>query len=108
MDWNLFQYFYNNKDEPFTMSNPCRFDMAKLIVPDVFVEVDLIRAMATMYDSASRKIRTVEGTILVDIIPMEIVNFLGLTRQAVVDIDTKKFEQEYQLRRKHYREKEVQ
>lgn len=82
--------------------------MDKLIVLDLFVEVDLIRALAPMYDPSSKIVRTTKGIILVDISPMEILNSFSLARHARVDIDDKRFEHRYQLRKEHYREKEVE
>src|SRR5271156_1087777 len=44
--YSLFSYFYNNADKPIPVSNPWISGLGRLLVPDVFLDVDLFLELA--------------------------------------------------------------
>lgn len=61
----LFRYFYKNADSLVPVSNPWTSGLEKLIVSDVFLDVDLLVELANNYDPLSKTIRKVDGLALV-------------------------------------------
>lgn len=49
------------------MSNPWTLHVGKLVVPDVFIELDLIRMLAKRYNLEMNIVRSAEGLIMADL-----------------------------------------
>lgn len=60
---SLFWYFYNNRDEKVPRSNPWNLDLVKVIVPNVFIDVELIKVLAHNYKKETRTVRGIDGTL---------------------------------------------
>ena len=54
--WDLFWYFYEKRVEKIPVLNPWTLDLAKLIVPNVFIDVEFIKVLAQYYHLATRTI----------------------------------------------------
>ena len=52
------------------------FDLGKLVVPSVFMDYDLLEAIAINYDQASRVVRNIDGVPLIRI-SISLVNRLS-------------------------------
>lgn len=52
---SLFWYFYNNRDEKMPLSNPWKLELAKVIVPNVFIDVELIEVLTRNYKKKKPK-----------------------------------------------------
>lgn len=62
--FSLFNYFYKNFDKAIPVSNPWTCGLARLIVPDVYIDVDLFLDLANHYDVLSKKIKINDRTAL--------------------------------------------
>lgn len=73
------------------------FDLGKLVVPSVFMDFDLLKAVAKNYDQAVRVVRRVDGVPLLTISPEEIQEVFGLEplTDYHVPIDLQGLEREY-------------
>lgn len=67
----------------------------------------MIRFLAENYDDATKTIRKHDGTILVDINKMTIVDSCGLSTQELTTIDLDMFQGDYGRRKRTLRENEV-
>ena len=69
------------------MSNPWTLDLAKLIVPNVFIDVEFIRVLAQSYHPATRSMRFPDGSPLVVLTKAAIIECFDLNKQALSKID---------------------
>jgi hypothetical protein len=78
-------------------ANIWNFDLGKLVVPSVFMDYDLLEAVARNYDQATRVVRRIDGEILITISPEEIreVFRLGPFTEYHVPINLEDLEKEY-------------
>lgn len=53
--WDLFWYFYSKRNKEIPVSNTWMLDIARLIVPNVFVDVEFIRLLAKHYHLATKQ-----------------------------------------------------
>ena len=58
---SLFWYFFANSIEKEPKNNPWRFDLEKVVVPNVFVDVELINVLAKHYEPSTRTVRKLDG-----------------------------------------------
>lgn len=94
--WELFQYAYKRLDYHRPSNNLWACDLGKLIVPNIFVEVDLIKAVVECDDPDLRIIRRKKGTPLMDITKSHIVRTFRLNPSATVSIHFNALCQEYE------------
>lgn len=80
--------------------------MEKLIVPDVFVDVELIQTLTKNYHPVT-KTRMASGDPLLVVTRSTIIDCFMLKRQAITKIDFLKFEQDYNRLWKTYRRDEL-
>lgn len=50
----LFWYFYKNKLEKVPISNPWNINLGKLIIPEVFIDIDLKKVLIKEYNPTSK------------------------------------------------------
>lgn len=60
----LFKYFYHNRERKIPVCNPWKKNLAKLIFPKVFIDVDLMKALFQCYNLATKSFHNRDGTIL--------------------------------------------
>jgi hypothetical protein len=65
--WNLYWYFYRNRNDKVPTSNPWTLDVEKMIFPNAFVDIELIQALAQIYHAPTKTIRLPSGGCLVDV-----------------------------------------
>lgn len=56
--WSLLQGWFGNKNAHIPICNPWRLDMGKLIVPNMYLDIDLLKANVANYDPIVRVVRT--------------------------------------------------
>lgn len=73
------------------MGNPYNLDMGKLIVPYVYIDVELLKEVAANYDPVIRMIRTFDRIKMVRVTKEEMVEVFKLTEwsEDMVKIDEK-------------------
>ena len=64
---NLFKKRFTERKLFAPHANKWNFDLRKLVVPSVFMDYDLLEAMAKNYDQATRVVRRVDSEILITI-----------------------------------------
>lgn len=77
------------------------FDLGKLVVPNVFMDVDLLMTITKSYDPTIKVVRRIDGECLITISPKEIREVFGLgpLSDYHIPIDLKGLEKEYLSRR---------
>lgn len=83
---DFFWYFYKNRDGKVPVSNPWTLDLAKLIIPNVFVDVELIQVLVENYHPVIRIVRMLIGNPLLVITRLTIVDYFMLNKQAITKI----------------------
>lgn len=73
--WDLFWYFYEKSDEKILVLNSSTLDLDKLIVLNVFIDVEFIKVLAQYYHPATGTIRMLDGSPLVALTKEEIIVF---------------------------------
>jgi hypothetical protein len=95
---SLFHYFWNNRVKPAPICNPWDLNMAKLIVPDIYVDIGLIRELAKNYCPVARVIRKKNKETLVSIDRRSVAEVFGITGALCTDIDLTKIKADYAKR----------
>lgn len=78
MGFELFKYFYNNKEKKILVCNPWKNNLAKLIFLEVFVDVDLMKALIQSYNPATKSFHRRDGTILCTLDCASFIEAFGL------------------------------
>ena len=93
----LFRRWYGQRNAPHPFSNGWRYDMGKLVVPNVFLDVDLLLAVAARYDPVTRVIRDNDGEVLLNVNADVIRRVFDLSENGslLVQIDLEEMKQEY-------------
>jgi len=81
--------------------------LVKLIVSNVFIDVDLIKALAHSYHAPTKTVRLPNGECLVDISRDAIIKCFNLNKQVVTEVNLVKLEQEYKSLRRTYQSDEL-
>lgn len=102
MGWNLYWYFYRNRNDKVPTSNPWTLDLAKQIVPNIFIDIELIKALSHSYHSPTKIFRLPNGGCLVDVSREAIIKCVNLNKQVVTEVNLVKLEQEYKRIRRKY------
>lgn len=63
----MFRIWYGQRNFPHPFSNGWMYDMGKLVVPNVFPDIDLLRVVAMGYDLVTWVIRDNDGRVLLSI-----------------------------------------
>ena len=74
----LFKKWFSERNLFAPHANIWNFDLGKLVVPSVFMDYDLLEAIAKNYDQTLRVIRRDDGEILITISPEEIREVFNL------------------------------
>lgn len=74
----FFKYFYYNREKKILVRNPWKMKMAKLIFPEVFVDVDLIKTLFHCYNLATKSFHKKDGTILCKLDHESFIDAFGL------------------------------
>src|SRR5271156_670981 len=93
--FSLFSYFYNNADKAIPISNPWISGLARLSVPDVFLDVDLFLELANHYDVLTKTIKRNDGTNLLVLNRNSFMQAFGLFSTMSTRIDIKKQQKRY-------------
>lgn len=62
--YELFMYFFYNRVERVPICNPWMRNLAKLIMPNVFVDVDLMKELIRSYNPITKCFHRYDGSIL--------------------------------------------
>lgn len=85
--WTLFGYTYKRGHMPRKISNLWTSNLGKLVVPNVFSNMDLVKALERYYDVDNRVIESRKGSLLLEISRKEIIESFSLNPLASVTID---------------------
>ena len=85
--FNLFMHFYQNRTENILVYNPWNRNMEKLIFLEVFVDVDLLKALIKSYNLATRTFQKHNGSILCTLDLTSFIEAFGLEGHMDVPID---------------------
>lgn len=87
--FNFFMHFYLNRTLNLPICNPSNMNMAKLVFLEVFIDVDLVKALINLYNPATKSFHRHNGSILCTIDKTSFIEAFGLEGQmdAPIDID---------------------
>lgn len=94
--WSLFMHCYGKRASKVPISNVWMYDLGKLVVPNILMDVDLARKIASHYDENSRIVREENGGELIQIDNASISKVFGLKLATNKVIDVDQFKQKYQ------------
>lgn len=90
--WQMFQHWFGNRNLGSPFSNLWDLNMGRLIVPNVYMDVDLLKDIASKYDLVSRAVRAYDGVVMVKITSEEIEKVFDLhernSNMLPLDMDT--------------------
>lgn len=93
--YTMFTYFYNNRGKSIPICNVWALGMAKIIVPNVFLDVDLIIELARLYDPISNTIRKSDQSALVTLDRGSFMKAFDLYSSSSIEIDLKGEREKY-------------
>ena len=98
---SLFKKWFAERKLYAPHANIWNFDLGKLVVPSVFMDFDLLEAIAKNYDQATKVVRRMDSEVLITISPEEIreVFSLGPLTRYHVPINLIELEKEYMSKR---------
>ena len=76
---DLFKSWFSQRNKGTLLSNVWEFDVGKLVVPVVFLDVDLLVSLAKRYDPLTKVVRNFAGDRLFSITPPVIREIFNLT-----------------------------
>ena len=77
-NYELFRYFYCNLKEKILICCPWKKNLAKLIFPKVFLDVDLVKALNKSYNPATKSFHRHKNTILYKLDHASFIKDFGL------------------------------
>lgn len=89
----LFHYF--RRDNPTTISNPWKTGLGKLVVPNVFVNIHLLKLLVRNYNANKRCIMLPDGTSLVHFAKATIQEVFAVDLEAELPLSFVDLEEEY-------------
>lgn len=78
--WELLYSWFKNINLGIAVGNPLNCDLGKLTVPNVYMDVDLLKVVANNYDPVTRTIRNYDEKEMVKITKKEFSCVFKLTR----------------------------
>jgi hypothetical protein len=63
----MFRLWFGQRNLQHPLCNGWKYDMGKLVVPNVFLDVDLLRVVASRYDPDSRTVRDRDREVLLTV-----------------------------------------
>lgn len=100
-------YWYQKRNDKVPASNPWTLDLAKLIVPNVFIDIELIKDLSNSYHAPTKTARLPNGGCLFDVSRDAIIKCFILNKKVVVEVNLVKLEQEYKRLRRTYQSVEL-
>lgn len=91
----LFYYFYCNKEKKVSMCNPWKKNLAKLIFPQVFMDVDLMKALFQCYNLVTKSFHKKDGTALYTLDQESFMEAFGLSGAMGQPIDLKDLQRRF-------------
>ena len=88
-------YFYQNRIEDVLVCNLWNRNMAKLIFPEVFIDVDLLKALINSYNPITRAFHRHNGSVLCTLDRTSFIDAFGLMGQMDVPIDTADLQEKF-------------
>lgn len=85
-DKKMFPFHYIRRNDLMSISNPWSTGVRKLTVPNVFVNIDLLKLMARNYDATKRCILLPDGTVFIHFAAATIQEVFGLNSEAEVPL----------------------
>ena len=76
--YDLCMFFYQNRIENVPVCNPWNKNMAKLIFPKVFIDVDLLKALINSYNPITRAFHRHNGSVLCTLDRTSFIEAFGL------------------------------
>lgn len=104
---DLFKLGFSQRNAPHPVSNIWHSDLGKLVVPSVFLDVDLMIQIAKSYDPITREVRDVKGQLLIKLSAEEIRKVFRLSEPSgsLENIDFEELRQVYDAQRNYFRGK---
>lgn len=87
--FELFYFFYCNQDKKVPICNPWKKSLAKIIFPEVFIDVDSMKAMFQCYNLATNSFHRNDGTIMCTLDRESFIEAFGLTGAMGQPLDLK-------------------
>ena len=85
--YEFFMYFFYNRFKKVSSCNPWVRNIAKLIFPKVFIDVDLVKGIMKTYNLATRSFYKYNGSILCMLERPSFIEAFGLERKMSEQID---------------------
>ena len=85
--YELFWFFYVNRNKGCPVSNPWDKNLGKLLAPEVFLDVDLVKALVKAYELATRTFYNADRSILCCLDKIAVVEAFGLDGPMSKKID---------------------
>ena len=92
----LFYYFYCNREEKIPICNPWKKNLAKLIFPEVFMDVDLMKALFQCYNLITKSFHRRDVTILCTLDRESFIEAFGLTGAMGQPLDLKDLKRRFE------------
>ena len=93
---SLFWYFFANRNEKEPINYPWRLDLGKIVIPNVFVDIELINLLDKHYEPTIKIVRKLDGMPLLVITKSCVEQYFRLSTQALTKIDIEHSKNEYQ------------
>lgn len=91
----MFLYHYSRRSKPTPISNPWTTGLGKLVVPNVFVNIQLMKTLARAYNTMKRCIQLPNGNAFIHLSVASIHEFFGLSFESDVPLSFEKLQEEY-------------
>lgn len=91
----LFLYHYSRRSKLTKIANPWITGLGKLVVPNVFVNVQLMKTLDRAYNATKRCIRLPNGKAFIFLLVATIQEVFGLGLECDVPLSFEKLEEEY-------------
>lgn len=98
-------FFYNNIFKNPLALNPWRRNLAKLIFPEVYVDVDLLIPLIVTYNPTTKSFHKKDGRILCTLDHASFIEAYGLEGQISVEVDIQDFQEKFERNVKFYTSK---
>jgi len=84
--YELFKFHYNRRFRNSPVSNPWHLNLGKLVVPDVFLNVELLQLLAKQYNPSLKAICNPQGEPIIHLLKNEIYEVFDLDDLFTVPI----------------------
>lgn len=104
---DMFKLWYGQRNLQHPLCNRWKYDMEKLVVPNVFPDIDLLRVVASRYDPDSWTVRDSDGEVMLTINKEEFQQVFDLSdpSTSMTPIDAEAFKAEYEMSHAFFRTK---